>query len=607
MDAPQLKMRERGNAPQLDRMLKRSLRFIQIVGSLAEIIRTYLHRKAGARVQSKCHGIHAAPDPHVTSERVVVYERQRAGECDAYKDAENRMPFLHVFILASKFQRLLRTSGFSYTVCVHTPPLVRSAGAYMYASVLNHARKLVRRSFIERDSVKKRGVEFALYVHLLSLYVRSITRLEKKDARFIQAVQELRLRRIIAHARRAPWWRDYFRRSGVEPGDIRTISDMERLPVITRADISYIPKRLLFSRQVRDQSLQWGVSSGSTTGTPLQWAFEKSLLRFDTLAFYFNQYYSYGLSFRALSARNFQAYVNRPLMHQRDAFHFFRAGSFGITRDDVEVDAHIREMADALAATGGGCTLATSPSAMFFLVQKWRALGLRPHFLFCLFGGFPVMETEREARDAAEEYLGCPVRELYGAQEFDCLARECKTKAGYMHIHSGRVIIEIVDEDGIKVPYGAVGRVVITSLDNTIMPLLRYEIGDRGVMMPAAPCACGNSSPLLRLEGRVTDFIHMRGGSKLYPKELFVMLARRFSFARAHRIQVRQESIDRLAVLVETPFLLEPATLREVERFIERAYRNAFSINIQRVEHIPEEGLKFKPFVPLQHSKEKLA
>jgi hypothetical protein len=98
-----------------------------------------------------------------------------------------------------------------------------------------------------------------------------------------------------------------------------------------------------------------------------------------------------------------------------------------------------------------------------------------------------------DRRLALVRVLGCPVVEYYSAAEVGPMALRCPAGDGW-HVLTPYVHLEA----------GPEGTLRVTDLRNRLVPMLRYEVGDRGaVEASVAPCACGLHTPrLLRLEGR---------------------------------------------------------------------------------------------------------
>ena len=62
---------------------------------------------------------------------------------------------------------------------------------------------------------------------------------------------------------------------------------------------------------------------------------------------------------------------------------------------------------------------------------------------------------------------------------------------------------------GKTVPDGTLGQVVVTSLDNYLMPLIRYKIGDLAIKSnKMSSCKCGRNLPIInKIIGRDTDVL----------------------------------------------------------------------------------------------------
>ena len=104
----------------------------------------------------------------------------------------------------------------------------------------------------------------------------------------------------------------------------------------------------------------------------------------------------------------------------------------------------------------------------------------------------------------------------YGCAEGLLMA--CTADLPYYYIMSPHVVVEILDDAGNKVPDGTLGNVVVSCLTNKAMPLLRYRLGDLGILLPkdAYPENRRFNYPLLQtLVGRETDVIKTPNGNTL--------------------------------------------------------------------------------------------
>jgi phenylacetate-CoA ligase len=116
-------------------------------------------------------------------------------------------------------------------------------------------------------------------------------------------------------------------------------------------------------------------------------------------------------------------------------------------------------------------------------------------------------------REEIEEAFGCAVYDQYGSRELGPVAIEVPGCTG-LHVAPWSAYVEVVDADGIPVPPGQEGELVVTSLTNLAMPLVRYAVGDRGTLVPEGTCRCGRGGQILgRILGRTDDtFLSTDGG-----------------------------------------------------------------------------------------------
>ncbi len=177
------------------------------------------------------------------------------------------------------------------------------------------------------------------------------------------------------------------------------------------------------------------------------------------------------------------------------------------------------------------------------LCRLGEAVCLEPGLVGCVVTTgemlYPRQRSELESR------FGARVVEYYGSNEVGSLAFECEY--GVRHVTDEHVIVETLDEAGQPV-IGSPGRIVVTDLDNTAMPLVRYELGDRGVLSNER-CQCGRSLTILKeLLGRTQGVLRNRAGETL--SETF--FAVRFREQRGvRRFQLRQLTLDEIELHYE--------------------------------------------------------
>jgi phenylacetate-CoA ligase len=95
-------------------------------------------------------------------------------------------------------------------------------------------------------------------------------------------------------------------------------------------------------------------------------------------------------------------------------------------------------------------------------------------------------------RRFVEQRFQTPVHQNYGLNEIGLVAIRCD--AGRYHVHTEHCHVEIVDHKGGACAAGATGRIVVTSLTNFAMPLIRYDTGDLAEATEN-DCPCGRTLP----------------------------------------------------------------------------------------------------------------
>ena len=203
--------------------------------------------------------------------------------------------------------------------------------------------------------------------------------------------------------------------------------------------------------------------------------------------------------------------------------------------------------------------------------------------------------VEPSARLTMREAFGGVVLDRYGCQEAGMLATQCP--AGRYHAASEINRIEVVDDSGCDVEEGGTGRVLVTTLYNYAMPLIRYFIGDHATRA-SGPCPCGRSGlTLSRIAGRTRNLFRFPDGSLRWPGLSFKDLARYFSFERLQVVQVAVDRLEFRYVPLTSAGEVDHAGLREYLRSENMA---EFAVDFVAVEDLPRSRSgKFEEFLCL--------
>jgi phenylacetate-CoA ligase len=298
---------------------------------------------------------------------------------------------------------------------------------------------------------------------------------------------------------------------GVRPEDLHSLDDLAAFPFSLKTDLRDAYPFGLFAVP-RTEVLRLHASSG-TTGQPTVVGYTRGDL--DTWA---------GLVARCLATAG-----ARPgdIIHNAYGYGLF-TGGLGL-HDGIE-----RLGATVVPASGGGTerqilllrdfaanVLCATPSYALNLaeVADREGVDLRSGPLrLGIFGAEPWsdgMRAELQAR------LGIVARDIYGLSEVlgPGVAVECEAGNG-LHGWEDHFIFETVDvETGARLPAGAVGELVITTLTKEALPMIRYRSRDIS-RLELARCACGRThARIMRITGRSDDMIIIRGVN-LYPTQV---------------------------------------------------------------------------------------
>jgi phenylacetate-CoA ligase len=146
-------------------------------------------------------------------------------------------------------------------------------------------------------------------------------------------------------------------------------------------------------------------------------------------------------------------------------------------------------------------------------------------------------------REKIEKVFQCTVYNRYGSREVGDIACERPGMNGLWVAPWGNYL-EIIDRKENRVPDGVEGDILVTSLTNYAMPLIRYYIGDQGVLASASSHNGSNTKQVLEeVIGRTTDNIYTCNGTVVHGGYFMVLL---FFKKWILKYQVVQKSINHL-------------------------------------------------------------
>ena len=187
-------------------------------------------------------------------------------------------------------------------------------------------------------------------------------------------------------------------------------------------------------------------------------------------------------------------------------------------------------------------------------------------------------------RELFERTFDCDVIDRYGARELGGIACECLEHKG-MHINVGEVYVEII-RDGVPVPVGEKGEIVVTNLNNYGMPFIRYRVGDIG-QLSDVECPCGRGLPMMDvLQGRRVDMFKTKDGREVWGGFISLM----FDMEGVKQFQVVQKSYEKVVIRIVKDAPLDKNRLTEIERTVHIGLGDDVDVEFEYPEEIAVES-----------------
>ncbi len=143
--------------------------------------------------------------------------------------------------------------------------------------------------------------------------------------------------------------------------------------------------------------------------------------------------------------------------------------------------------------------------------------------------------------------------------------------------------LEVVDPQGQRLPDGVEGEILVTSLTNHAMPLIRYKIGDRGVLTTQAHDRDHGGQVLREVIGRTMDFFKIPDGGLINPGFFMANLYYREWIAQYQVVQKGYQSVIYRIVKYTEP---EKSEFAEIVAFTRKALGKSCEVSFEFVDEI---------------------
>ena len=402
---------------------------------------------------------------------------------------------------------------------------------------------------------------------------------ESKECMSRDEIQALQSKRLVKTVNRVyhnvEYYRKRMQKEGIEPGDIRGIEDLSKLPYTTKDDLRETYPFGLFAAP-QSEIVRIHASSGTTGKATVVgytrkdidiWAecvaralTQAGVTREDTV----QVAYGYGLFTGGLGAHYGAEYLGARVVPQ----------STGNTKKLVT-------MMKDFGVTAIACT----PSYLLHIAELLEEMGeignIKLKAAIC--GAEPWTDNMRRQM---EEKLHINAFDIYGLSEVmgPGVACDCQYHKG-LHVYEDHFLPEIISpETLLPVGENETGELVFTTLTKEGLPLIRYRTKDL-TSIHYDKCECGRTlARISRFTGRTDDMLIIRGVN-VFPSQIESALLE-MAGTTPHYLMIvdRVGNLDTLEVQVEVEerfFSDEIKELESLTKKISHVLQNAIGLAVK--------------------------
>ncbi len=394
----------------------------------------------------------------------------------------------------------------------------------------------------------------------------------REEMQKLQGAQLVETVKRVFH--NVPHYRAKMQEKGLEPGDIKGVEDLPKLPFTIKQDLRDTYPYGMFASPL-SEIIRIHASSG-TTGKQTVVGYTRKDIE----------------TWAEVMARSFTgAGVERNSIMQIAYGYGLFTGGLGAHYGAERIGASVIP-----ASTGntkrqlqiikdfGTTNIACTPSYALYMAEEMEEAGIKKSELKLKSGIFGAEPWSASMRDEIEKRLGIMAIDIYGLSEVigPGVSCECPCKCG-MHVQEDHFIPEIIDPVTEEVlPAGSKGELVFTTITKEGLPLIRYRTRDIS-SLDYTKCDCGRTLVRMsKVTGRTDDMLIIRG-INVFPSQIESVLLELGETAPHYQIIVdRVDNLDVMEIWVEMTqafFSDEVKHIEDLERKIRKEIENTLSIS----------------------------
>jgi len=429
-------------------------------------------------------------------------------------------------------------------------------------------------------------------------YIELLRESQYWSAEVIERIRVERLKKLLRSiSETSEFWANHFNRYGLNLNAIHSTDVIRRLPVMRRKTIVGLGEKIYVLNQETERRQMFTRYTSGTGGLPMKLMFDQMQVIVSALIYRFRHPAFDKISLSELLQRKF--FVALALPGDRHVFDpDFTSYTFHpLSPYDLQRPSVRRQIYDKIVEAGPAL-LAGYAS----LIKTFAQLAAEDNVTLPLLAVRLASDgITKDDRIFVERTLNAPVLNLLSSNGASLIGFECPENMGFFHLNAERLLLEILDDEGNPVPPGEEGELVVTALDHTVTPIIRYGILDTGRLIPEK-CPCGRTLPLFEFYGRRGHEVKLPSGKAV--KVIYIHNELQFRLdlrLKVLQFQIRQESLNKLRLLMNPriPFTAkDESNIRQTLRDL--LYGERIDVDLEYVDHIPPSpGGKPRMFVPL--------
>jgi phenylacetate-CoA ligase len=408
-------------------------------------------------------------------------------------------------------------------------------------------------------------------------YRRRFAEMQHWSRNDLEAWQLERLQDLLAHAyANVPAYRQLYDEARVKPADVRTLADVQKLPIITKQQVR--ADRQAFIARNAKQYKPVELNTSGTTGSPFQFYTDRRTEAVEWAYFWRHKSWGGASLFEPMISLGGRVVV--PLSQQRPPFwrfnwaeHVMWLSTFHMT--PANLDLYVEQV-----RRSGLRFMRGYPSNLFIFAQHLQKREIHLPMQAIFSGSEPLYTYVREL---VEDRFRCKIYDWYGVSERVVTASQCDQHRHY-HVHMENCLVEILRGDEPAAP-DELGEIVATCLSNYAMPLIRYRTGDASVANSEA-CPCGRGlATIKQVQTKWEDILTTADGRLISPS----ILTHPFKpILGVEKSQIVQEDVRHLTVKIVAGPLFDEAQRALLVEGMQGRVGAEMQIHVETVADIPK-------------------